>query len=53
MIIIEYYFNDYGGWIDYSQDGLNIRKDFNNGDEIRQFIIDNNLNIPYKGCVIC
>lgn len=53
MIIIGFYFDNNGGWIEYSQNGDVIKVDFSNGDDIRQFIITNNLNIPYKGCVNC
>jgi len=53
MIIIGFYFDNNGGWIEYSQDEITTRKDFNSGDEIKQFIIDNNLNLTYKGCIDC
>ena len=53
MIIIGFYFDNDGGWIECSQDGVTSRTDFNNGDEIKQFIINNNLNLTYKGCDNC
>jgi hypothetical protein len=53
MIIIGYYFNNTGGWIEYSQNGVITKQDFNNGSEIQQFITLHNLNITYKGCTNC
>lgn len=53
MIIIGFYFDNNGGWIDHSQNGIISRTTFNSGDEIKQFIKDNNLPLTYKGCIDC
>lgn len=51
MIIIGFYFDNDGGWIEYSQNNIIIKRDFSSGDEIKQFITDNNLPLTYKGCI--
>lgn len=53
MIVISFYFDDNGGWIEHSQGGIISKTIFNSGDEVRQFITDNNLTLTYKGCVNC
>lgn len=53
MIILQYYFDNNGGWLEYLQNDETIRVDFSDGEEIQQFIIDNNLKITYKGCPNC
>jgi hypothetical protein len=53
MIILEYYFDNNGGWLKYLQNNETIKVEFSNGYEIQQFINTNNLNITYKGCVDC
>lgn len=50
MIIIGFYFDNNGGWIEYSQNGTLTKVEFSNGEDIKQFIITNNLNLTYKGC---
>jgi hypothetical protein len=51
MIIIEFYFDNDGGWIEYSQDGQIVKQEFTSGDDIVEFIKINNLNLTYKGYI--
>jgi hypothetical protein len=51
MIVIGFYFDNNGGWIEYSQDGQIVKQEFTSGDEVQQFIKANNLPLTYKGCV--
>ena len=53
MIIIGFYFDNDGGWIEYSQDNQIVKEEFTSGDDIVEFINTNNLNLTYKGCVNC
>ena len=53
MIVLGYYFDNNGGWLEYSQNGNITKVEFSSGSEIQQFINSNNLNITYKGCTNC
>jgi len=53
MIVINFYFTDNGGWIEYSQNGQIIKQTFNTAESLHLFIKNNNLPLTYKGCVTC
>jgi hypothetical protein len=53
MIVINFYFTDNGGWIEYSQNGQITKQTFNTAESLHLFIKNNNLPLTYKGCVTC
>jgi hypothetical protein len=53
IIIIDFYFTNSGGWIEYSQNGEIIRQTFDTAESLHRFIKYKNLPLTYKGCTSC
>lgn len=50
MIIKNFYFTDTQSWIEYEENGVIIRQNFNTSQETINFIQQNNLPLTYMGC---
>jgi|LakMenEpi03Aug12_release.lakeMendotaPanAssembly.Ray.scaffolds.fasta_scaffold500143_2 hypothetical protein len=53
MIVINFYFTNLGGWIEYFQNGQTIKELFDTSESLYDFIKNNNLPLTYSGCVNC
>jgi len=50
MTIINFYFTNIQSWIEYKENGVIIKQDFNTPQETINFIQQNNLPLTYMGC---
>ena len=53
MIVINFYFTENGGWIEYSQNGQTITQTFDTAESLYNFIQVNNLPLTYTACQSC
>jgi len=53
MIVLNFYFMETGGWIEYLQNGQTIKEVFETSESLHNFIKDNNLPLTYSGCMTC
>ena len=53
MIVINFYFTDLGGWIEYVQNEQIIKQNFDTSESLYDFIKNNNLPLTYYGCLTC
>jgi hypothetical protein len=53
MTILNFYFTNSGGWIEYSQNGQITKQTFDTSESLYKFIKDNNLPLTYRGCTSC
>ena len=53
MIVLNFYFTDDGGWIEYLQNNQTIKQTFDTAQSLHDFIKVNNLPLTYKGCINC
>ena len=53
MKIHNFYFSNTEWWIEYIENNQIIKIIFNNENELKQFISDNNLPLVYKHCPNC
>lgn len=53
MTVINFYFTDLGGWIEYVQNEQIIKQNFDTSESLYNFINNNNLPLTYSGCLTC
>jgi hypothetical protein len=53
MIVLNFYFTETGGWIEYIQNGQTIKEFFDTPKSLYDFIKNNNLPLTYSGCLTC